>query len=49
MELNVKVILKMDVFEVIEWVGNHHLTMAYLYALERNGIFKSHKEKERLK
>lgn len=34
----------MDVFEMIEWINNHPLTMTYLYALERTGIFniKSH-------
>lgn len=34
-----KVILEMDVFEMIEWINNHSLTMTYLYALERTGIF----------
>ena len=33
-----KVIFQMDIFELIEWINNHPLTMAYLYALERNGI-----------
>lgn len=33
-----KVIFEMDVFELIEWVNDHPLTMAYLYALERAGI-----------
>ena len=33
-----KLIFEMDVFEVIEWVNNHPLTMAYLHVLERNGI-----------
>ena len=39
-----KVILEMDVFEMIEWIDNHPLIMGYLYALERAGIFniKSH-------
>ena len=35
-----KVILEMDVFELIEWVNNHPLTMAYLYALEKKGCFR---------
>ena len=33
-----KVIFEMDVFELIEWINIHPLTMAYLYALERAGI-----------
>lgn len=32
------IIFKIDVFELIEWINNHPLTMAYLYALERKGI-----------
>lgn len=31
-----KVIFKMDIFELIEWINNHPLSMAYLYAFERN-------------
>jgi len=33
-----KVIFEMDVFEMIKWINNNPLTMAYLYALERAGI-----------
>lgn len=33
-----KVIFEMDVFELIEWIDSHPLTMAYLYAIARNGI-----------
>ena len=36
--MNKKVIFQMDVFELIEWINTHPLTMAYLYALERNGM-----------
>ena len=39
-----KVILEMDVFEMIDWINNHPLTMAYLYALERNGILNGGNE-----
>lgn len=35
-----KVIFEMDVFELIQWINNHPLTMTYLYALERNGILE---------
>lgn len=33
-----KAILKMDIFELIEWINNHPLIMTYLYALESTGI-----------
>lgn len=36
--MNKKVILEMNGFELIEWINNHPLTMAYLYALKTNGI-----------
>lgn len=34
----------MNVFELIEWIDNHPLTMTYLYALERAGILGGKKK-----
>lgn len=33
-----RLIFEMDAFDLIEWIDNHPLTMAYLYAIARNGI-----------
>ena len=33
-----RLIFEMNAFELIEWINNNPLFMAYLYALERNGM-----------